>query len=114
MRIRREEFEEIKEKIKFLENELKYVKNRDYVSSYEVEKEIGEQTYSRYQAIQEDLSDRIDNRCDKAEEKIDRKIEEIQNELPAKIEEIVNSSKIEDAVLLKVVKATFNNYKEKQ
>ena len=114
MRIKREEFEELKKKIKILENELNFVKNRDYVSNYELDSKLSEQIGGQFQRMHEDLSNRIDNRYDKAEEKIDRKIEEIENELPTKIEEIVNSSKIEDAVLLKVVKATFNNYKEKQ
>lgn len=114
MRIKREEFEELKKKIKFLENELEYIKKRDYVSNYDVDNKISEQIMGHFQRMHEDLSDRIDNRCDNTEEKIDEKMEEIENELPAKIEEIVKSSKIEDTVLLKVVKATFNNYKEEK
>lgn len=114
MRIKREEFEELKKKIKSLEYELKYVKSRDCVSNYEVDSKIAEQIGGQFRRMHEDLSDRIDNRCDNTEEKINKKMEEIENKLPAKIEEIIKSSKIEDAVLLKVVKATFNNYEEEK
>ena len=76
---------------------------------YKVEEEIRNRfiIIDRYiKEVKEDNAKRIDNR-------IDNQFEKLEYELDSKIEKSINDLNIEDKVLLKVVKATFNNWNYK-
>lgn len=63
-----------------------------------------------------DLADRLDDLRIKDNERWDSVVNDLKNYIDINaqewIEEHIDMAKIEDKVLLKVVKATFNNYKE--
>lgn len=65
-----------------------------------------------------DLNDRLDDSRHDVEERWERVEHNLRDYVdscaPKWIEEHIDMAKIEDKVLLKVVKATFNNYKEEK
>lgn len=103
MRVKREEFEKMQKRIKELEDEvdtrieeLEDIVNtlRDEIQSIHVPEE------RLAQIVNETISDHL-------EDKFFDKSEEIEAELPKMIASVIKDAKLEDAVLLKVVKAAF-------
>lgn len=103
MRVKREEYEKLQKRIKELEDivdtriedlECEVDTLRDEIRSNHVPEE------KIAQIVNEAISDHL-------EDKFFDKSEEIEAELPKMIASVIKDAKLEDAVLLKVVKAAF-------
>ena len=113
MFIRKAVYEELLNRIAGLEKQVKSAKKAYSDAVRDVTYEADEEIRKRFGIIQDYIdegSSRNDGRIDRV---IGDKFGKIESELDSKIEKAINDSNLEDKVLLKVVKATFNNWEDK-
>lgn len=113
MFIRKAVYEELLNRIAGLEKQIKDAKKACSNAVYDATHKVDEEIRKRFGIIQDYIyeeSSRNDDRIDKG---IGDKFGKLESELDSKIEKAINDSNLEDKVLLKVVKATFNNWEDK-
>lgn len=120
MFIRKAVYEELLNRIAGLEKQVKGAKKAYSDAVYDVTDKAAEDIEKRFRVIQDYIyeeSSRNDDRIDRVIGdkfgKLESKFGKLESELDSKIEKAINDLNIEDKVLLKVVKATFNNWEEK-
>ena len=110
MFIRKYVYEELLNRIDDLEKLVKRRTEDAEMAYSDAVYKANEEIRNRFEILDrhiEDIKDDIEERNDN---RIDNDFEKLESELDSKIEKAINDANIEDKVLLKVVKASFNNW----
>lgn len=113
MFIRKTDYEELLNRIAKLEKQIKDVDNKCFRDLYNYENKIQEDFIRRFKIIEDHIEETKDRNDGEINNAIKDKFKKLDSEIDSKIEKAINDLNIEDKVLLKVVKATFNNWNEK-
>lgn len=113
MFIRKAVYEELLNRIAGLEKQVKGAKKAYSDAVYDVTYKAEEDIKQRFGIIQDHIYEESSRNDDRIDMVIEDKFGKLESELDSKIEKAINDLNIEDKVLLKVVKATFNNWEEK-
>lgn len=108
MIVKKKEYDKLMKKVDYLEKEIKSIKEKGYITWIDAD----EQFRKAKDLLCLVVDDRTESLGNLIESKIDENVTKIKSSLPSIIEDIIKSSKFQDTLLLRVVKATFNNYKD--